>query len=60
MRPRSPTMAPVHVFVCFTEEGRLSRVDQLAAFRLDYGIGPRDPIHEVIVTFSDDGAGARQ
>ena len=45
--------ARAFVFVCVDagKPGRPSREEQLAAFRVEHGIGPGDPIHEVIITF---------
>jgi hypothetical protein len=45
--------AHAFVFVFFDpgRPDRQSRDEQLAAFRVEHGIGPSDPIHEVSVTF---------
>ena len=43
--------APVFFCVDAVERGYPPRDEQLAAFRAEHGIGPSDPIHEVIITF---------
>jgi hypothetical protein len=46
--------AKVFAFISFDarELGAPSREDRLAAFKVELGIAPSDPIHEVSITFS--------
>jgi len=39
------------VFVSFAGADYPPRDEQLAAFRVEHGVGPSDPMHEVVITF---------